>query len=927
MNKNSLLRHLVMLLLVSMTIQVNAQNASRNQNSRLNGKDNDKVSYTFYNRDKKITTASVTVLTGDSLSRYPTTNLIEALKGKIPSGLFSTTSYTPGGITTNINIRGLGVSTMIDGVSMSLGELDPMEIETITVTNGVTDRAVLGSNTKFNLLNVNTKRGKIGQNTLKVSVESGVKAIQHLPSWTSGYENALLYNQASLNDGLEPKYDDSFLESLKMGANTPFYPNENYFNHLFNSTGSFNRVGVSYSGGSDRTRYFVFMGYVNEGNNLLNYQDRNLNRFRIRGNFDSKISDIITLSVDFIGRYMEQKIPAKEDDIFTVISTYPSYALPIIAKNDPSDILYGRTPDYGINPVAQQTILGRSESRGQFSQNNIKLDIDLSGVTNGLSLTTGFNYNITTSVGYSRKNGYTFRLYEPIYRKDILGNDSLSYSVYGQDNINLATVRTSESIIQNFVAFANLDYQLTKGNHNLHANLVEYYRYYFPKDKGLVSTKNDLSLAVRYGYSDRYFADITMTYSQDNFLPVKNRKKVFPAFGAAWLVHNESFLSNANWLDQLKLRFNYGVIGSSDLTDYYISQTRYIMPPGRVAFGPSSSPTWYDAVNMTLVGNESLDWVLNKQLEIGLDAAILNDKLSMGLNVYRYTIDGIINTDISPRITGNSNKYTNIGANMHQGIDLGLTHTSNIGNFTYSAGVNFGFRNSRILRDNQIPYELPWMNRVGNRTDGFYGFVADGIFASQLDIDNSAKQFLGNIKTGDLKYRDLDGNAKVEPLVDQKMIGNSTPTYVYGVNVGLNYKNFSVYVQGSGVSDVDINVLGNTYFRPELRNKYSTFVANQLAKNEYPALTTYTNPNNSVLSSYWLIDGSYFKINNIELAYNITPSDYRLAKVIRNIKFYIRGSNLLTFSTVPELDPEAISAGISDYPSMKNITAGFSVDF
>ena len=903
-----------------------AQRTNRNDSLITNQQKEYKLlDYSFYSRPQISATSSVVALSGDTLAKYPTTNLVEALKGKIPSGLFSTTSYTPGEISTSSTIRGMGVSTMVDGMSFSLSDLDPMEIESVTITNGVTDRAVLGSSSKFNLINVNSRRGKVGENKFKVSIESGTKIIQQLPTWVSGYDNAMLYNTASVNDGLEPKYNNDFLASLKSGANTLRYPNEDYFGQLFNRTGSYRRLGVSYTGGSDRTKYFVFLGYTNEGDGLLKLQDKNINRIRVRGNIDTKISDIITLSVDFIGRYAQQNTPPLEDNIFSVTSTYPSYAFPVVAFNDAGNKQYGRTLDFAQNPIAQQTLLGRRESSGQFSQNNIKLNFDLDGITKGLSFTTGFNYSISNSVGYERKNGYTFKLYEPVYKTDILGSDSLTFVSYGQDKVALSTRLTSESITQNFVAFANLEYKIIKNKSSLYMNLIDYFRFYNPKDKGMVSTKNDLSLITRYGYDNRYFADVTLTYSQDNFLPEKNRRKIFPAFGAAWLINKESFLSDVKWVDLLKLRFNYGIIGSSDLSDYYISQTRYVVP-GSIPFGPASGPVNYNAVNLSLVGNESLDWVLNKQAELGIDASLLNNKIGLNMSVYQYTIDGIIDTDLSPKIVGVFNKYTNIGKNKYQGIDFGISHNNRIGDFSYELGVNFGLKRSEIVKDNRIVYQNSWMNRIGNPTDGIYGFEAVRLYASTSDIDNSEKQFLGNVSPGDIKYKDIDGNQKVEPLFDQKMIGHSSPNYIYGLNLNLAYKNLSLYIQGSGIADVDINVSGNTYFKPVLRNKYSTYVAERVANNNYPRLSTFTNPNNAALSTYWLMDGSYFKINNVELAYTLIPQS-RISKVIKNVKIFVRGTNLLSFSNIPELDPEAISAGVSDYPSMKTITAGLNIGF
>ncbi len=883
------------------------------------------VKYPFNVASQRSSTGSMTIISGDSLSTFPSSNLLEMLSGKIPSGYFSTTNYSPGNIVVNGSIRGLGWSTMVDGMNNSISELDPMEVEDVSVIKGITDRAILGSEAKFNLLMVNTKRGKIGENKFNASVEVGTRLSQNLPSWASGYENALIYNQACLNDGLSPKYNSDFLNGVQSGLNTLRYPNENYYGKLFNSASAYRRVGISYSGGGPKTRYFVFMGYLNEGNGLMKIQERSLDRYSLRGNLDTKLTDNLTLSLDFVGRFNYLNIPVNESNIFNVVSTYPSFALPIVAKSDPADFRYGRTLDFAVNPIAEQTLMGGARNNNQYGQSKIQLSYDMHSITEGLSFTTGLNYNIYTSLSYQRKNGLTFKMLEPVYVRTPAGADSLTYTSYGLDKLALTSAQTSDDIEQNFVTFGKLAYVHSFGSHKIDGALIDYYRYSYPRDKGASVAKNDLNFTARYSYKNKYFAEAGLTYSRDNYLPEVNRGGIFPAFGFGWIMSEESFIKDRKFINYLKLRANYGVIGSTDVTNYYLTQSQWVVP-GSVSFGPSSGPKSYSATSQAQTGNPNLDWVKNKQFDAGIDVSFLNNKFYMELNAYNYNIDGTLMAELAPKVVGNFVKMVNVGRNRYYGTELYLEYSGKMREFTYNVGINASWKQSEILEDNNPVYPHPWMNRIGNSTDGIYGYVAQGLFKSQEDIDNSDRQYLGNVRSGDIKYTDLDGNQKIEPTVDVKMIGHSSPSYLFGLNLNLGYKNFGLFVQGTGITDVDLNVVSNTFFRPTQKSKYSVYAAERLKNGDFPSPTTGSSSNNGNYSTYWLMDGTYFKIKNVELSYTL-PKNLVQTIQCSKVKFFVRGTNLLTLTKVPDLDPEALSAGISSYPSTMSLTGGVNVTF
>ena len=598
-----------------------------------------------------------------------------------------------------------------------------------------------------------------------------------------------------------------------------------------------------------------------------------------------------------------------------------------MAINDPTKFKNGTTLDFGLNPIADQNLLGGIEMNNQYSQNKIQLNFDLSSIANGLKLNTGITYNIMTSVDFQKISGTTYQLLEPIFGKTIAGADTLTYrSNGGIDKVSPPSSKTGDDIDQNMNAFVNLSYIRSLGSHDLSFSLVDYFRYSFPKSRYSQVQKNDLSLSAKYAYKNKLYLEGVVTYSRDNYLPINNRGAFFPAIGMGWIISEESFIKELSFINYMKLRANYGIIGSSDISNYYLSRTEWSILGGGAIFGSTGGTRW-DAANLLQTGNPNLEYVKNKQLDVGVDMYMFSNRLSIQVNAYNYYKDGIVDLALSPLIVGNFSKYVNIGKQQFYGVEFCTEYRGVLNNdFSYSFGLNMGYKKSKILADNNPRYTLDWMNEVGNPTDAIYGYVAERLFESVEDINASEKQFLGNVRTGDIKFADLDGNGRIEPNLDRKMIGHSSPNYLYGINISLNYKGFGLYVLGAGIADLDLNVVGNTYFRPGLKNKYSSYAAEMFRSGELPTPTTLNSTNNAVPSTFFLIDGSYFKLKNIELSYTL-PYHFTKSLVCKNIKVFVRGTNLLTISKVPDLDPEALNAGLSTYPSMMTFTGGLNITF
>jgi len=286
-----------------------------------------------------------------------------------------------------------------------------------------------------------------------------------------------------------------------------------------------------------------------------------------------------------------------------------------------------------------------------------------------------------------------------------------------------------------------------------------------------------------------------------------------------------------------------------------------------------------------------------------------------------------------PTITGNQSFQENIGSNNYSGIDLQVSFTNkNANNLIYRLGLNGGYSVSKVLLTNEIDFPYPWMGTKGNPTDAIYGLVAEGLL-NENDIANGPVQGFGQVLPGNIKYSDLNDDGFVQSEVDEKMIGNSTPRFNYGIDIDFRYKGISLYLLGYGLAGFDVNTRTSTYYYGYGDRKYSAYTMenrwteqNPSTDALHPRLTTGNNSNDNRNSTYWLVDASFFKIKNIELAYHFPEQVVEKVRMA-SLKLFVRGTNLITVTKLKGMDPENIYLGVYTYPSMRTFTGGFSLSF
>ncbi len=901
-----------------------------------------------YNKSTTLqhTTAPVTVITGEELLRFPGSNLMEALTGKIPNMQILKTDYSPGGPTRedgsdiDLKIRGFGYTTLVDGVERSLDDLSAYEVETITILRGLSATAMYGYTAAHGLIIVKTKRGKRGKREISANVEYGRRVTDktRMPEWLNAYDYATLFNRAAINDGADPldienlPYSPEYLEGYRTGSNPLKYFNERLYDEIFNNSMDHKNVNINYSGGSETTNYFFNINYFGEGKGYLQNKEQTFDMLRLRSNVDVDVTDDFNFSVDVLTSLQFRKSPLDMEAVWGVLGRYPVNAYPIVIAPDS----FGTHPTFSRNPVAdiiKRNYNNRFDFEGQV---NMGFEYNFGKLIKGLSADAYLSYDAYSYQNVATERNYTFATYQPIWTSTQTGVDSMYVRQFGLNQPDAGFTRTEDRFTSRIGAFANLFYKNTFSNHQIVANLNGFLQSITRKGSAYDDRRLNFSLSANYAYKTKYFVDLIMSMTGNQNLPSINRYKTFPSLGLGWMISEENFIKNISVIDELKLRMSYGTQG------FYNGPGKYLYITEWRTFGNSSfdkDPDGAKVKEMKQVyvdhdGNPSIDWGTVAEFNTGLDGVFLKNRLTIQLDYYTKRTKGIVMGAMVPGIMGMTSYYDNIGENQYQGVDLNINFADKMGDFRYSFGANAGFNTSEIIADNLPEYEYAWLNHVGNPVDAIYSFSALGLFKDEDDIANSPEQTYGAVLPGNIKYEDLNGDGKITSNYDRKMIGHTDPRFTYGLNMNVGYKGIQLFILGYGMSRRDVDVQSNPYYHMSGNNKYSKYILDNawtLGNNEdqnalHPRLTTGSVRNDNLISTYWLRNAAFFRIKNAELSYMLPESVTDQLK-LSNIKLFVRGTNLLTFSEINELDPENLNLGVTHYPSTRTFTGGLAINF
>lgn len=903
-----------------------------------------------YGTQKKANlTGSVANVNNKLLDNRPLTNLSSGLAGLLPGVQVLQTSGQPGQDVGKISVRGVGTinnsspMVLIDGVEGSLNDVDPNDVQSISVLKDAASSAIYGSKAANGVILVTSKRGTAGKTTVSYSGLFGFTSATNTPSFFSSADMAEKWNEVRTYEGkLSPIYSTSDIEKYKNGSDPENYPNTDWIGLLYrNATQTSHNVTLS--GGTDTARYMASVGYLYQDGIVKNY---NKNQYSGRINVD--INPVKNLETSFSMSYMRQDVseplPAYQttgtqgDTYASTNSVYQIFRLVnrispmVVAKY--SDGSYGSVSDG--NPLAWV----ESEARGLTKTHNL-LAIGSAKYTflPGLSLKAVFAYNMHN---IDRQE----HAIQAIYRS---GTQGTTYAAQSYSNYDRVTFDLTP------------EYKASFGKHNIdvlagfHSEMYKY-KYTYAYREGMANSiltdinagssstakaqgyTRELAMMswfgrIDYDFAGKYLLEFNARYDGSSRFAKDNRWGFFPSVSAGWRISEEGFFSGLkNTVSNLKLRASWGKLGNQDIGSYYPTVSTMSL-----GYGYTFGGTYNAGAETVNAVNKNLKWEATTTWGIGLDATI--QKFDITLDYYNKTTSDILMKVNTPVTYALSNYYDNVGKVRNTGAELAITYRDQFGPVSFEAGGNVAYNKSKVIdlggdlyvdgysgNDNYYARD-----QIGCRLNSFYGYKTAGFFQSQSELDSWAPYNMDKQtrRLGDMKYVDADGSKAVDSN-DRCILGSMDPSWTFGFHFNVGYKNFDVIAFFQGAADVYRYIsdgLGGLSASTSKLNSLwhdSWTTTNTGAK--YPRVTEY-GINNTQYCDFWLQNASYVRMKDLQIGYTFPKSI--LSKIgISRLRIYYSGQNLFTITKMLKgWDPEGPSGRGNGYPQTKVNSFGVNLTF
>ena len=953
------------------------------------------VGYTKQRKETMI--GSVATITTKDLTQSPTANINNALAGRLPGLIVNQyAGGEPGVDQSELFIRGKATYgnqsaiVIVDGIERDMSYLAPDEIETFTILKDASATAAYGIRGANGVIVITTKRGKAAEKaTVNLKASIGINQPIGFPEYLGSADYATLYNEARLNDAKMTGADISSLNLFSQQAIDNFRRAKgdnsdglgydwDYYDFAF-KPGLQEDVSLSIRGGTDKVRYYVLANYFSQGGNYKyanagEYDSQTkFTRYNFRSNIDININRYLSTRLDLGARITDRNAPGTTAGrLMTICATQPPY-LPILVEENahpqneeyiqqnPRGMLYGDNI-YRYNLLGELSRTGYLNEKNTYLNGSFAMNLDMEFLTKGLKAEVMFSYDASEGRWINRKldtykDGYReypkYATFMPIEGSDAYmagGHYTGAYKTGNKYDIDQTigngfshNASDGRTYIQ-----ARLDYnRLFSNRHEVTAMLLA--------NRGNRTVNNELAYHSQgitgrfaYYYNQKYLMEFNFGYNgSENFAPGK-RYGFFPAGSIGWVVSEEEFMKKASWIDFLKVRASYGLVGSDNVSSRFPYLAFYGGGSG-YDFG-NNFGTNVGGTSEGNLANANLTWEKARKLNVGIDFTTLNQRLALTIDAfyeYRFDIITDMNSDGImgyPDIVGKDAALQNLGEVSNRGVDIELSWNDKIGkDFRYYIRPNLTFSRNRLEYKAEVTRKNSWRKETGKRLYENFVYVFDHFVADQEEADRLNKigyQPWGQLIPGDVVYKDLDRNGVIDDE-DRTAMGNPrSPELMFGIPFGFQYKNFdfSVLLQGATKSSILLNGAAVFDFPQFEQDKIGRVKKMHLdrwtpetaATAKYPALHYGTHDNNkNGNSSLFLYDASYLRLKNVEIGYNVSPKLLRKFHV-QQARIYVQGLNLLTFDKLGDvdIDPETKSGdGASWYPIQKVFNFGIDITF
>ena len=892
-------------------------------------------------RDQDELTAAVDVATASDLDETPkmTMNVGNALYGQLPGLMVLENSGTPP-TNPSLFIRGRSSFTgsspliLVDGFRRPLSAIAQEEIQSVKVLKDAAALAKFGQEGANGVLLITTKRGDTDGLEVNASVNMGLTQPTALPDMVGAPAYAQAVNEARANDGLDPRYSPEDLQGFTTEGGSALYPNEDLQDELLREYGVRSKVNVSFQGGGDQARYFTMLNYVRDSG-LFGPVNRNedyntqlkYSRFRFRTNLDVDITETLLLQSDVTANLVEQNLPSGgggggADQIFDALYTLPTAAYPL---KTPSGAFGGRS-GYPENPLGVLTSTGFGQPNSREFSLSGRLRQDMSELVEGLSAEVTVNYNNFGSFFENQDRSFAYESLELVRNQS---GEILDTTV---TQLGEATDLTYDSGFSNKRQFVHLrgqlNYERSLGAHTLGATAMFKQGSRAFDGRDAINHRRNFFGTVHAGISNKYFLDVSASYGGNNRVPAGSRYELYPAVSAAWMLSREGFLEDVGVLDRLKLRASWGIVGSDDLPTRNPWESFY---DGAIGYRFTNNNNYWQGFAEQRAPAIDFGVEKSQKTNVGLDAAFLDNRLQLSTDVF-YTRTSNILADGFGRyssILGVFPPENTNGIVENRGMEAALQWRDQGDDWSYHIGGRFSFARNEIVEQNEVFREEDYLRRTGEPVGQVFGLEAIGFFEDQQEIANSPEQNFGEVKPGDIKYKDQNGDGVINEL-DEVPMGHSSqyPEMYFSSTIGGSYKGFSVSALFQGTANYTAYLNTPGVFRPMRNNNtISTHYYNRrwtpasAGEATYPRLSVEENSNNYRPSSLWITDRSYVKLRSLKVSYSL-PSSVIAPLQLDGLQIVLRGQNLFSIDDIPVLDPEHLSSG---YPILRSYSAGVEV--
>ena len=839
---------------------------------------------------------------------------------------------------TTMAFRGTtSLTCIIDGVVMPFNtfSLDPSQVESVRLLGDIVDRTKYGPMASNGSIYIKTKTGGYNQPlTINVNAEGGVATTGLIPEWVDGVDYAILNNQARANSGYTQLYSPVAIQNFLRGdAYDLQYPNVDYRSLFLKPILPVGNISVAISGGGDKVKYAASLSEFHSGDIVNTGYPQDYNRINMSANVTSRIKDFITLNAGFNSLLgFRRHGAASWNDWMDV----PPVAFPVILGTNFSDsvgdeldglTIYGTTAQFTNNPYAKLIEGGNSTRKLRSGMIFLNAELDFDQWVKGLKSVTSLSYSTFSAYTISKSEDYLSYYWNPAAED---GKGIISPTHQGVKSSGRSYSANSTSQVLQLQE--RLTWDWAKNGHavNLGASFLMYNA--AVQGDGRYRRMMQTVADAKYAYKNRYVVEGAFQYAGSSRFDKEHRFHPFASAGVAWVASNEDFIKNASWIDYLKIKAQYGVIGTYE--NAFGSAYRYQSEFDRAnsgTFGPILTlDTWFGTKTWTAqkttlskLANPNLDWEKFHMWQVGLDFDFCKD-FTFSATVYgQKTIGEIVNANSSvPRVFGipDATIYANIASNKRLGYELSLGWRHSFGDFTLFAAANAAHWNTvynKVLNDDYL-YE--YQKKTGTSTSDIWGLECIGKYQTQEQVETIPSY--STVTIGDLMYKDQNNDGKIDSN-DEKVIGNTQPALRYSVRLGFEYKGLALEIVGMGRTGYDYMCNSAYFWNGWGDGNYSAFVRDNLG-GAYPNISYVKSENNFVNSTFWMRDVSWFKLQNVNLSYDIPLKN---KKVLKGLSVKLEGQNLATLTNLEYVDPESPASGVSKLPLFRVFTAGVKFKF